>query len=188
MIANAQALVVTFAETKPAGRVAELANEISPDVPTIIRARDDLRLEQLLERGADEVIPDTVESSMMLARHTLVAVGEGRKSVNNLIEEARQENYATIRAYFHKSESDNVESAGKLYLRSVEIQDGYHAVGRSIGSLERLDKLKVVGLRRSEATTENPAADTGLRAGDVLIVEGDPEDIQAAEMQIMSGR
>lgn len=187
-IANAMALVVTFAETKPAQHITHLANEMSPDVPIIIRTRDDRPLEQLLESGADEVIPDTVESSMMLARHTLAAVGETRESIIDLLEEARQENYATIRAYFHKSESSGARPGGKLHLRSVEILDSYHGAGRSIGSLGRLQKVRVVGLRRDEATTKNPAIDTGLRVGDVLIIEGYADDIQAAEIEIMSGR
>ncbi len=187
-VANAQALVVTFAETKPARHIASVLDEMAPDVPTIVRARDDLPMEQLLDSGADEVIPDTVESSMMLARHTLAAVGESRESIFDLLEEARQENYATIRAYFHKAESTGAEPSGKLYLRSIEILNGYHGVGHSTGSLERLQKIRVVGLRRGEATSENPDADTALTAGDVLIVEGYPEDIQAAEIEIMSGR
>ncbi len=187
-VANAQALVVTFAETKPAQHIASLADQIAPEVPTIVRTRDDRRLEQLLESGADEVIPDTVESSIMLARHTLAAVGESRDSILDLLEEARQQNYATIRAYFHKSESTGAEPSGKLYLRSIEIQDNYHAVGRSLDSLGRLQNIRVAGLRRGEATTENPDADTELTAGDVLIVEGYPDAIQAAEIEIMSGR
>jgi len=186
-VSNALALVVTFAETKTAQHIASLASEISPNVPIIIRTRDDLHLEQLLESGADEVIPDTVESSMMLARHTLAAVGESRESIIDLFEEARQNNYAMIRAYFHKSESGGAKPAGKLYLRSVEILNSYHASGRSIGSLGCLQKVRVVGLRRDDATTENPATDTELRAGDVLIIEGHQDDIQAAEIEIMAG-
>jgi len=123
----------------------------------------------------------------MLARHTLAAVGESRESIIDLFEEARQNNYAMIRAYFHKSESGGAKPAGKLYLRSVEILNSYHASGRSIGSLGCLQKVRVVGLRRDDATTENPATDTELRAGDVLIIEGHQDDIQAAEIEIMAG-
>ncbi|MBT8436733.1 MAG: cation:proton antiporter [Gammaproteobacteria bacterium] len=187
-ITNALALVVTFAETKAAQKIAGLASEISPNVPTIIRTRDDLLLEQLLESGADEVIPDTVESSMMLARHTLTAVGESRETIFDMLEEARQENYATIRAYFHKSASEDPKLDSKHHLRSIEVLQDYYANENSIDSLRQLQKVRVVGLRRDEAITENPAAETKLRAGDVLIVEGHPEDIQAAEIEIMSGR
>ena len=180
--------MVTFTETRPAAHIASLADAIAPEVPTIVRTRDDLRLEQLLESGADEVIPDTVESSMMLARHTLAAVGEDHHSITSLLEEARRENYATIRAYFHKPESDSGEPAGKHYLRSIEIADGFHAVGRSLDSLDCLQKLKMVGLRRGQSSIEAPAMDTELEAGDVLVVEGHPDHIQAAEFEIMSGR
>ena len=186
--ADALALVVTFTETKAARRIAGLASEIAPGVPVIVRTRDDLKLEQLLESGADEVIPDTVESSMMLARHTLAAVGESRESILELLEEARRQNYATIRAYFHKTEGAGAGPAGKLYLRSIEILDTYFAAGRRIDSLPRLRQLRVVGLRRDDETCEDPSPDTELRAGDVLIVEGFPDDIQAAEIELMSGR
>ena len=186
-VANAMALVVTFADPKPAEHIAHMANEIAPDVPTIVRARNDLHLEQLLEAGADEVIPDTVESSMMLARHTLSAVGESRGSILELLEEARRDNYATIRAYFHKPDS-GAGSSGKLYLRSVEIQDNYYAQGRSIGSLDCLRKVRLVDLRRGQSSIEEPASNTELRSGDVLVIEGGPDEIQAAEIEIMAGR
>jgi len=179
--------VVTFTELKPAWHIARIANDIAPNVLTIIRTRDDLRLEHLLQSGADEVIPDTVESSMMLARHTLAAVGKSRKAIIDMLEEARRENYATIRAYFHKSDKVYPGAPGSHHLRSIEILGSYKAIGHSIGSLGHLEKIKVVGLRRDNATTEDPATDTELRAGDVLVVEGHPDDIQAAEIEIMSG-
>ena len=50
------------------------------------------------------------------------------------------------------------------------------------------NKIKVVGLRRDDAPTESPPADIELKAGDVLVVEGHLDDIQAAEIEIMSGR
>ena len=179
--------MVTFTEEKSTEHIARIASEIPGDVPTIIRTRDDRRLEHLLEIGADEVIPDTVESSMMLARHTLAAVGKTRESIVDMLEEARRGNYATIRAYFHKSDSVDPGTPDSHHLHSIEILGRYKAIGQSIGSLRCLQKTKVVSLRRDDATVENPAADTDLKAGDVLVVEGLPDDIQAAEIEIMSG-
>ena len=187
-VSRAQALVVTFTEIKPAEHIVRVANELSPNVPVLIRTRDDLRLEHLLQIGADEVIPDTVESSMMLARHTLAVVGKSRESINDMLEEARQENYATIRAYFHRSDMVDTGTTNSHHLHSIELLGSYFAIGRSIGSLDHLQQIKVVGLRRDDAITENPPADIELKAGDVLVVEGHPDDIQAAEIEIMSGR
>ena len=104
-----------------------------------------------------------------------------------LLEEARRENYAMIRAYFHKSESEGPHFSGKLFLRSIEILEGYHAVGRSLDTLRSLRKLRVVGLRRGASTIDDPAMDSELEPGDVLIIEGYPGEIEAAEIEIMSG-
>ena len=49
------------------------------------RVLRDRHLERLLECGADEVIPDTVESSMMLAKHTLTALGEDQQLVRQAV-------------------------------------------------------------------------------------------------------
>jgi CPA2 family monovalent cation:H+ antiporter-2 len=187
-ITRARALVVTFTESKPVGHIARTVKQIATQVPILVRTRDDLRLEHLLEIGADEVIPDTVESSMMLARHTLAAVGKSRESIIDMLEEARRDNYATIRAYFHASDQVGSGANGSHHLHSIELLDSYYAIGRSIGSLARLQKIKVIGLRRDNATIENPESDTELGAGDVLVVEGHPDNIQAAEIEIMSGR
>ena len=179
---------MTFTDLKPATRIARISEEIAPQVPTIIRTRDDTRLDYLLEQGADEVIPDTVESSMMLARHTLAAVGQPGSAIIALLEEARRDNYAPIRAYFHGSEHDTLGNQGAHYLRSIEIVDSYFAVGRTLESLGKTQKVRIVSLRRQDIVTEDPPPDTELRQGDVIVLEGHPDAIQAAEIEIMSGR
>jgi CPA2 family monovalent cation:H+ antiporter-2 len=186
-ISRASALVVTFCETRPAERIARTASELRQEIPVIIRTRDDLNLEYLLEEGADEVIPDTVESSMMLARHTLAAVGQSRESIIDMLEEARQDNYATIRAYFHKTDRVSLETPDSHHLHSIEILGSYKAIGRSIGSLRSLQNVRIIGLRRNGVTNDEPLPETELEPGDVLVIGGLPNAIQAAEIEIMSG-
>ncbi len=60
-------------------------------------------------------------------------------------------------------------------------------IGRSIGSLRCLGRIRVIGLRRNGVTSDNPLPEVEFKTGDVLIIEGHPDDIQAAEIEIMSG-
>lgn len=186
-IDKARVLVISFTELKTAEHIARAARELRPDVPMIIRTRDDRHLERLLECGADEVIPDTVESSMMLAQHTLAALGEDPLSIEEMLNEAREGHYARVRAFFHSLGDVDLQTQDNHHLHSIEILSRYHAIGRSIGSLKRLPQIKVIGLRRNGVTSDNPLPEVEFLPGDVMIIEGHPDDIQAAEIEIMSG-
>ena len=63
----------------------------------------------------------------------------------------------------------------------------YHAVGRGIKSLRRLQQIRIIGLRRNGGTSDDPLSEVELKPGDVLIIRGQPDGIQAAEIEIMSG-
>ena len=186
-IARARVLVISFTEFKPAEHIAQTARELRPDIPLIVRTRDDRNLERLLECGADEVIPDTVESSMMLAQHTLAALGQDQQSIDDMLDEARAGHYARVRAFFHSRDNVDLGTPDNHHLHSIEILGRYHAVGQSIESLKCLGRIKVIGLRRNDVISEDPLSEVILAAGDVLVVEGHPDDIQAAEIEIMSG-
>jgi len=186
-IAEARVLVVSFTEVATAEHIALAVRQISPDIPLLIRTRDDRHLEKLLECGADEVIPDTVESSMMLARHTLTALGEDAHKITDMIDEARQGHYARVRAFFHSLEDVDLHTADNHHLHSIEMLGSYHAIGRRIDSLTRLQQVRVIGLRRNGVTSDDPLQDVEFKPGDVLVVEGHPDDIQAAEIEAMSG-
>ncbi len=184
---RARVLVVTFTEVKSTENIVKSARALCPSLPIIVRTRDDRHLEQLLESGADEVIPDTVESSMMLARHTLAVLGQDPAAIEDMLDQAREGHYARVRAFFHSINDIELDTVDQHHLHSVEIHPRYHAVGRSIGALQCLDRISIIALRRNEVSTDDPADDIVLQAGDVLVIEGDPNAIQAAEIEIMSG-
>ena len=184
---RARVLVISFPEVGTSERIARAVRAQNPDIPLIVRTRDDRHLEHLLECGADEVIPDTVESSMMLARHTLGALGEEQRSIDDMLDEARAGHYARIRAFFHSVDDIDLETADRHHMHSVEILSTYHVVGRTIESLKSLDRVKVVSMRRNGVSCDDPLGDVELRSGDVLVIQGHPDDIQATEIEIMAG-
>ena len=186
-IEKARVAVISFTELKPAEHIARQVRELRPDIPLLIRTRDDRHLEHLLECGADEVIPDTVESSIMLARHTLTALGESPAEIDELLEQARDGHYARVRAFFHGQRDADFGATDPHHLHSVEILDTYHAVGRRIDTMERLQKVRIIAMRRNGISSDDPPGDVTLKAGDVLVIEGHPDEIQAAEIQLMSG-
>ncbi|MFC5481333.1 monovalent cation:proton antiporter-2 (CPA2) family protein [Massilia suwonensis] len=185
-INRASALVITFADTRAALKVLHLVHELAPSLPVIVRSHDDSDLELLRQAGATEVVPEALESSLMLASHALVVVGVPLRRVVHRVQSARDERYASLRGYFHGA-SDLIEDPEHTYVRlhSVVLNEDAQAVGRRIGELG-LDELgaEVSGIRRARVRIE-PAAETELKAGDVVVLRGSGDAVTRAEGRLL---
>jgi len=185
-INRASALVITFADTRAALKVLHLVHELAPSLPVIVRSHDDSDLELLRQAGATEVVPEALESSLMLASHALVVVGVPLRRVVHRVQSARDERYASLRGYFHGA-SDVIDDPEHMYVRlhSVVLNEEAQAVGRRIDELG-LDELEaeVSGIRRARVRIE-PVPGTVLQAGDVVVLRGSGDAVTRAEGRLL---
>ncbi|WP_313705444.1 monovalent cation:proton antiporter-2 (CPA2) family protein [Massilia sp.] len=185
-INRASALVITFADTRAALKVLHLVHELAPSLPVIVRSHDDSDLETLRQAGATEVVPEALESSLMLASHALVVVGVPLRRVVHRVQSARDERYAALRGYFHGA-SDVSDDPEHMYVRlhSVVLREDAQAVGRRLDELG-LDELgaEVTGIRRARMRVE-PEDGTVLRAADVVVLRGSADAVTRAEGRLL---
>jgi len=106
-IERASAVVVTYLANPSALRVLGLTQEHAPKVPVIVRTQDDLDLEKLQAAGATEVVPETIEGSLMLATHALALVGVPMKRVIRLVQDQRNQRYALLKDFDHGNETED---------------------------------------------------------------------------------
>ena len=106
-LVRASAVVVTYLENVSAMRVLALTKEHAPQVPVIVRTQDDLDLEKLQAAGAAEVVPETIEGSLMLATHALALVGVPMRRVIRMVQEQRNQRYALLKDFDRGSEVDD---------------------------------------------------------------------------------
>ncbi len=189
-IGRASAMVITFADTHSALRILHHARSLNPGLPVIVRTLDDDDLDKLIAAGAAEVVPETFESSLMLASHALVLVGVPLKRVVRRIRDVRSHRYSLLRGFFHgdSDEPDTGDEARELRLHSVRLEPRSYAAGRALGDL-RLEATgaSVKVLRRRDARISAPPADTTLEEGDVVVLLGNREQLEAAEMRLLRG-
>lgn len=69
-------------------------------IPILVRTEDDALLDQLQEAGATEVVPATMEASLMLASHVLFLLNVPVEKVMGEIRKIRQNRYALLRKLF----------------------------------------------------------------------------------------
>jgi CPA2 family monovalent cation:H+ antiporter-2 len=67
------------------------------DEVLILLIADEAHLEALEQAGATEVVPDTLEASLMLAAHAMLPLGEPASGVTRHIDAIRRERYRLLR-------------------------------------------------------------------------------------------
>ncbi|TFW30772.1 monovalent cation:proton antiporter family protein [Massilia horti] len=183
-INRASALVISFADTRAALKVLSLVHELAPRLPVIVRAHDDTELDVLKKAGATEVVPEALESSLMLASHALVVMGVPLRRVVHRVQAARDERYASLRGHFLGT-SDIRDDHTYIRLHSVMLRDDASSIGHRLLDLE-LDDLgaEVTTIRRGNERIE-PKPEIELLLGDVVVLRGSEDAVNRAEERLL---
>jgi CPA2 family monovalent cation:H+ antiporter-2 len=185
---KARALAITFADTAVALKILHQVGELKPELPVIVRTRDDRDIDGLLKAGAAEVVPEVQEGSLMLASHALLLVGVPLPRVLARIRAIREERYSVFRGFFHGA-SDAADAAENLQprLHSVLLPDRAHAIGKPLAELRLAGLVEITGVRRRGARARAPDTDWRFEAGDVVVLLGRPENLVLAEQRLLQG-
>jgi CPA2 family monovalent cation:H+ antiporter-2 len=185
-LARASAVVVSYPDTASATKILRLVQAHAPKVPVLVRTIDDSDLEKLRAAGATEVVPESVEGSLMLASHALALVGVPMRRVIRVVQEQRDARYSLLRGYFHGADDDTADELQTARLLSITLPSGGACVGQTLGeqALHAVG-VNVVSLRRASGAVTKPSDALVLGAGDTLVLSGLPEPLALAEGKLL---
>ncbi|MEW6687764.1 MAG: cation:proton antiporter [Pseudomonadota bacterium] len=189
-VLRAAAAVITFADSAAALRALAHIQSLNPSLPVIARARDDADIARLAAAGASEIVPEALESGLMLASHTLVWVGVPLNRVVRRMRTVRDEQYGLLRGLFHGASDEPGQAEGaNARLHSVTLVGSAYAIGKPVGELG-LEEIgvQVKAVRRPGSGRRLEPQEAGLlESGDVVVLLGVPELLAAAEMRLLQG-
>lgn len=188
---RANVVVVTSNDAQLCLRVLHHAHELRPDLPVVVRAAGELDVARFKAAGAAEVVPEALESSVMLATHALALLGIPMQRVIRLLRETHQQHYTLLRGFVHGASDagEHLTDGEQVRLHRVALNAGSHAVGRALGELALQDMLvSVLALRRQGRRSIAPAAETELLDGDILVLQGTGNALAIAEEQLLRGK
>jgi CPA2 family monovalent cation:H+ antiporter-2 len=189
-LAHASVVVVTFANPEVALRILRSVRASRGEVPILVRTQDDTKLNLLLEAGATEVVPETFEAALMLLSHLLLLMKLPVPRVIRTVNEIRSHRYSMLQQYFRASRAELLDDshAFRDQLHSVILPPQAWAVGKSIHDLtERGFKAEVNAVRRDGIVGRDPGPDMVFKEGDVVVVLGNPQDVEHAETLLLMG-
>ncbi len=189
-IHRARAMVVSYDDVHATEKVLKQIKEQLPHLPVLVRTRDDANLERLLDSGATEVVPETLEASLMLSSYLLMLLDVPIKRIVKHVQDVRTGRYEILRQFFHGQEVFDLSDADTVRegLHTVNLDHGAFAIGRKLGELELAKcSVSVTSVRRGENLITKPSEELLLQRADVLVLYGTPEDIAHAEALLLSG-
>jgi len=189
-IAQASALVISFSDPATSLGILRSVRRMHPDLPVLVRTADDARLRELQEAGATDVVPETFEASLMLVSHVLMLLRVPVTRVVRLLAEIRNSRYAVLRNIVRRGEPRVVDETSEQHeeIKSVVVPPGAWAVGRSLSEVRnRGVAVTFTGVRRHGILGREPGAETVLRDGDIVVIYGQPEELERAEAVLLAG-
>jgi monovalent cation:H+ antiporter-2, CPA2 family len=187
-LARASAVVITYLDVPSTLKVLANTRGHAPQVPVIVRTQDDHDLDKLTAAGATEVVPESIEGSLMLASHALALVGVPMRRVIRTVQDQRDARYNLLRGYFHGKDDDTVDELDHERLHTVTLPVAAKTLGVSLESLAlHAVGVRMMSLRRKAGQLVSMDESTALEEGDTLVLNGKPEALALAEEKLLRG-
>ena len=186
---RASVVIITVSDTPLAEKILYHVLAARPDIPVIVRTADERNIDRLSRAGAAEVVPEALEASLMLASHALVLLGVPPNRVLKRIRQTRSQRYSLLRGFYRgisDHDRDDIDEQQQPRLHSVLLEPGAGAIGRTLDELD-LEELgcDVSAIRRRGIRAVEPAPETRLEEGDVVVLLGAPEAVTIAEERLL---
>lgn len=175
-ITKAKLMVIATNAPSASPRIIRLARHNNPTLQIIVRTRYLSEVDQLENMGADNVIPEEMETTVRIFSHVLGAYMIPQDEIEEHIQTLRAHDYEILRGSVqeaHLMVLQGLDEEG-LHTRAVVIREGAEAAGKSLQELQLRNKynLTVLTVRRDDKTYGNPAGDFRLQPGDRLVMVG----------------
>ena len=185
-VERARLVVVSHEDLAAALKVLHHVRRRRPELPVMVRTRDESHVDELRAAGATEVVPETLEAGMMIASHALLLLAVPLSRVVRRMRDQRSGRYRLMREFFRGENGlDESQPAGDGdRLHPVLLSAESAAVGRALGECG-LDGVVVTALVRQGQRWLSPAPDMRLEAGDAVVLFGPEEDLRRAERALL---
>jgi monovalent cation:H+ antiporter-2, CPA2 family len=187
-LARASAVVITYLDVPSSLKVLANTRGHAPQVPVIVRTQDDHDLDKLLAAGATEVVPESIEGSLMLASHALALVGVPMRRVIRTVQDQRDARYNLLRGYFHGQDDDTVDELDHERLQTITLPLSAKTLSKPLRDLAlHAVGVRVMSLRRKDGQLVTLDETTALQEGDTLVLNGKPQALALAQTKLLRG-
>lgn len=183
-IGQAKVLVVAVSDPFAARRVVRLARSINSGIHIIVRTRYLKAIDELLQLGADEVVPEEFETSIEIFALVLRTYKMPQDLIVEKAEQIRREGYELLRRGKLPRLAHHLRGGTLMdvQVETVAIEEGSPATGKTIGqvSIRPRTGASIIAVIRDGRILSHPPEKTHLESGDAVVLLGTREQIRHA--------
>lgn len=189
-LSNAKLVVIAFGEDKQSAEVIQKVRSLSAKVPILVRTRNDDQLDMLQAAGANEVVPESLEGSLMLVSQVLSLTGVPFSRIVRRVQKERKNHYNHLHGFFQGEDTDMGPNAIDRieFAHAVLLTDEAFAIGKPIQDLAlESRRVHIIALKRGGIEIEEPDVNITLLDQDTLVLRGKPRRVERAERYLQEG-
>lgn len=190
-IQHAKLLVISINHLQTTINILSTIRNKYPNLPILVRCRDDKELQQLKKFRATRIIAEIFETSLTLSHHLMRLINMPAEKASALLQRVRDKDYDLLHKVFtgkYVEDEKNNELFNKE-LRPIPLPKGSYSLNHSIEDLhlENYD-IEVIAIRRGKLKHVKPKSNLVLRANDILILFGELQNLDLAESFLIDGK
>ena len=146
-------------------------------------------MEELISVGATEVVPEVLESSLVIVSHVLHMLGSPDEFIRQRINAVRSERYDLLHGMFYGEDEElwNEDGEQNELLQGVTLADKAWAVGKAVSELALAKNGTVLQRITRDGKTIDVTDNLRLEPGDVLVLKGTQQQVEHSESQLLRG-
>ena len=180
----ARLLVIVISDPASTRRIVQIARKSNSRLYIIVRTRYLTEVDDLIQLGADEVIPEEFETSIEIFARVLHQFQVPRNLIFELIERIRNGSYEVLRKVELpvKTLPEKCEVISEIDTETYLVRDRSHASGRSIKELRirSTTGATVIAVKRGNEMIPSPGLEFAFMPGDIVYLIGSKESLSKA--------
>jgi CPA2 family monovalent cation:H+ antiporter-2 len=190
-VEQAKLVVVAFGDDKHSIEVIQKVRSLNQTVQILVRTKNDEQLVDIKNAGADEVVPEILEGSLMLVSQVLSLSGVPFSRIIKRVQRERKNHYNQLHG-FYQGEDTNLspEAIERIeFVHAVNLNENSFAVGKTIKELALEERrVEIASVHHENGINEdNPKDDLLLQETDTVILKGKPRRVERAESYLYEG-
>ena len=173
-ITSAQCIVISASTYEETLKTIDVARRLNPDIHIIVRTRYLKNIDEVIEMGADEVIPKEFETSILIFTRVMDYYNKDNDEITEAVNDLRSDNYNAFRNVTSEDISTFLDyKYTNLEIDSLRVSKDVHIDDFPF----KENNLKVTGVVRGDDTFIDVRSDFKFLEDDLILFIGHRENI-----------
>lgn len=187
---EAKLVVISYGAAEQSLDVVQKVRSLSDSVQVLVRTRNDDSLVSLKEAGANEVVPESLEGSLMLVSQVLNLSGVPFSKIVRRVQAERKSHYHRLHGFYPGVDTNmSAESIERLeFVHPTLLPDDAWANGKPVSDLDLpRRRVEILSVRRGNEEFADIDGEFILQAQDTVVLQGKPRRVERAERFLQEG-